>query len=204
VSRFFLIRHGEHDYRPGALAGRQPGIRLTTAGRAQADRLAATLADQGINCIFSSPMERCQQTAEPLARVLGANVESENALSELDFGEWTGQTWKALEYSSLFERYNRFRSGTRIPGGELMLETQARAVCCLHDLATRFPEGTLAIFTHGDVIRSLLLFFLGMPIDFVHRLTIDLASISILNLHENGAELQLMNFVPGRLPNPNF
>jgi broad specificity phosphatase PhoE len=78
-----------------------------------------------------------------------------------------------------------------------MLAVQYRAVAALLDLARRYPAGTMAVVSHGDVIRAALLFFLGMPIDFVHRLEVSPASVSIVELSETAVRVVQVN---GRFP----
>ena len=59
MAHFYLIRHGTNDYLAKALlAGRLPNVHLNDEGRAEAERLSATLATLGIHRIFSSPLER--------------------------------------------------------------------------------------------------------------------------------------------------
>jgi|SRR4051812_12503617 broad specificity phosphatase PhoE len=205
MTRLYFIRHGENDFAlRGAIAGRQPGVHLNQTGHAQSERIADGLRQEGIERIVSSPLERCRETAEPLARRIGTDIELADELLELDFGQWTGRTFAELDACETWHRYNRFRSGTRIPGGELMLETQTRVVGFVQDLCARTPEGKIALFTHGDVIRSALLFYLGMSLDFVHRLTVDMGSVNIVNLYADGVEVEAINRVfppiPARRP----
>src|SRR4051812_25065980 len=155
MTRLYFIRHGENDFAlRGAIAGRQAGVHLNDTGHAQAERLAEKLHQEKIERIYSSPLERCRETAYPLARRIGIEVEPADELLELDYGEWTGRQFAELDSCETWQRYNQFRSGTRIPGGELMLETQARVVGLVQDIRDRMPENRIALFTHGDVIRS--------------------------------------------------
>jgi len=64
-----LLRHGEVFNPDGVLYGRLPGFMLSDLGLEMADRAAQALADRDIAAVISSPMERAQQTAEPLAGV---------------------------------------------------------------------------------------------------------------------------------------
>jgi broad specificity phosphatase PhoE len=203
MTQLYFIRHGENDFvLRGAIAGRQPDIHLNDTGREQAKRLADGLHREGIERIFSSPLERCRETAEPLARRIGIKIEPAYELLELDFGEWTGRPFAELDACETWRRYNQFRSGTRIPGGEMMLEVQARIVGFVQDLCSRIPKSKIALFTHGDVIRSALLYYLGMPLDFVHRLRVDMGSASIVNLYVDGIEVEAINgvFPPNSSP----
>jgi broad specificity phosphatase PhoE len=66
-----LLRHGEVYNPQGILYGRAPGFVLSDRGRAMAERVAERVGDRDITHIVSSPLERAQQTAAPLARVRG-------------------------------------------------------------------------------------------------------------------------------------
>lgn len=194
MTRFYLIRHGDNDYVVrGAIAGRQNAVHLNDLGRAQAERIANGLAKEGIQRIYSSPLERCRETAEPLARRVGLKVEPRDELLELDFGEWTGRPFAELDSSETWRHYNEFRRGTRIPGGELMLEAQVRIIRLIQDLRQRMPESKIALFSHGDIIRSALLYYLGMSLDFVHGIRVDIGSASIMNLYSEGVEVEAIN-----------
>jgi broad specificity phosphatase PhoE len=196
MTRLYFIRHGENDFAlRGAIAGRQPGVHLNDTGRTQAERLADGLHQEAIERIYCSPLERCLETAHPLARRIGIKIEPVNELLELDFGEWTGRLVTQLDKCETWHRFNQFRSGTRIPGGELMLDTQTRVVNFVQNLCGRMPESRIALFTHGDVIRSALLYYLGISLDFVHRLKVDMGSVSIVNLYAGGVEVETTNCV---------
>jgi broad specificity phosphatase PhoE len=66
-----LLRHGEVYNPQGILYGRAPGFGLSDRGRAMAERVAERLGDRDITHLVSSPLERAQQTAAPLATVRG-------------------------------------------------------------------------------------------------------------------------------------
>jgi broad specificity phosphatase PhoE len=196
MTRFYLIRHGDNDVASvrHAVAGRAPGTHLNDGGRRQAQRIAEALAGEGIEQIFSSPLDRCRETAEPLTHRINVQIELADELLEVAYGEWTGRTLAELEKSELWHRYNQFRSVTRVPGGEMMVEVQARVISFLENVSRRKPNGRIAVFAHGDVIRAALLLYLGMPLDFVHRLKIDMGSVSIVEIYSaGGVELQRLN-----------
>ena len=66
-----LLRHGEVYNPQGILYGRAPGFVLSDRGHAMAERVAERIGDLDITHIVSSPLERAQQTAAPLAKVRG-------------------------------------------------------------------------------------------------------------------------------------
>ena len=85
-----LIRHGVTAATDsGVLGGWTPGVHLTDPGREQADRLAERLAGVAIQSIYSSPLERCRETAAALAAARDLRVLARSDLGEVRYGSWT-------------------------------------------------------------------------------------------------------------------
>lgn len=190
MTRVHLVRHAAFDGVGRILAGRAPGVHLSAAGRAQAQRLAHALAHEPIAAVYTSPLERAQETAMILAGPHGVEPSLAPAFIEVDFGEWTGSDSHDLEVHSVWQDFNTLRSLTRIPGGEHMLETQTRAVAGLLELRHSHEGATIAIVSHADVIRAVLGHVLGMPMDYLLRLAIAPATYSTIELR--GAWPQVM------------
>ena len=194
MTTFLLIRHGMTDAVGKTITGRFPGVHLNEAGQKQADELSTRLRRWKIDAVYSSPLERALETAAPTARRLHLNVMKSEALSELDFGEWSGKTLEELNQLPEWRLYNTFRSSTRAPGGELATEVQTRMVEQLTRYSRQHPDQTVAVFSHADAIRLTLAHFLGMPIDLMHRIEIRPASVSAVRLAEWGPQVLLMNW----------
>ena len=123
---FHLVRHASHDLLGKVLVGRGP-VSLSEAGRAEARALAAVLADAGLTAVLSSPQERAVETAAPIAARAGLEVAVDPGLAELDLGEWTGARFGTLHDDPRWRAFNVFRGSAPVPGGESMLDVQARA-----------------------------------------------------------------------------
>jgi probable phosphoglycerate mutase len=193
MTTFLLIRHGDNDYLRHTMVGWMPGIHLNENGREQAERLAERLSQCPIRAIYTSPLERARETAEPLARRLGIEPRVTDALGEVRLGEWTGRTFEELQRDPRWRQFNTFRSGARIPGGETMLEIQQRTIGALEAMHREHPDGTVAVVSHGDPIRVILCYYLGMPLDFIHRLEIETASVSVVKLGDDWAQVLRVN-----------
>ncbi len=193
MATFYLIRHATNDLVGKTMPGWIPGVHLNTEGREQARRLAQKLSGRGISRVYSSPLERAMETAEPLALALGVAVERRDALIELKIGEWAGKSFAEIEQDPRWRRFNEHRSATRPPGGELMLETQQRMVAELLCLRDQHAGEAIAVVSHADPIRAVLTYFLGMPLDLFYRIDISPASVSIIKLEEWGAQVLSMN-----------
>lgn len=190
---YFLIRHAATDMVGRAIAGWLPGIHLNPEGRAQAAALAERLAGVPLAAIYSSPLERAQETAAPLARLLRVGVETRERLGEIRFGDWTGRSFRDLADDPLWRRFNSDRGNTRAPGGELMLETQSRVVVELEWVRGRRPNEAVAVISHGDVIKAALAHYSGVHLDLFQRIEIAPASVSIVSVDESGPRILRVN-----------
>jgi probable phosphoglycerate mutase len=188
-----LIRHATTDAVGSWLAGRAAGVSLNQDGRAQAERLRGRLSPVRLAAIYSSPLERAVETAEPVARDRGLRVEPLMDLMEIDFGAWTGARFDALAADPQWIRFNRHRSMASVPGGERAGDAQARIARAMDEAGARHPNQTIAFVTHADVIRLAVLHVAGAPIDFIGRFEISPASITAVSLHDDGATLLYIN-----------
>jgi probable phosphoglycerate mutase len=182
----FLIRHGQTDWIAKGVAGRLPGVHLNDEGRLQAGRLAARLKALPITAVYSSPLERTRETAAPLAEALGLEVRPCDEAIELDFGGWQGARIPELDADPRWRAFNTLRSMTRAPDGELMPEVQTRIVAAIGRIRDAHRDGVVALFSHGDVIRSAVAYFAGVPLDLFQRIEIRPASITSLRFTEWG------------------
>lgn len=193
MSTIILVRHGEYELLGTGLKGRAAGIHLNPRGQAQAARVAEQLAGLPVRGLYSSPMERARETAEPIANRLAISIEILPEVTEIDYGDWTGREVREMPDNPLWKRFHAQRARTLIPGGEGLVDVQTRMVKAIESLTTRHPDETVVVVSHGDPIRSALCLYLGMPLDFIDRLQILPASISILELREWGPVVRLLN-----------
>ena len=122
----YLVRHGQNEMVGKKLAGRLPGVHLNEQGHAQARQLAAELSALPIKAVFSSPLERTQQTAEPIARIHNLPVITEPGLIEIDFGAWQAKSLKQLRRNRLWRDVQEFPDGFSFPSGESFVAAQTR------------------------------------------------------------------------------
>lgn len=200
MTKFLLIRHALTDAVGKCLSGRTPGLSLNDEGRRQSRELASRLSHQSIAAIYSSPLERALETAAPLAEITGLRARPDTDFLEIDFGTWTSLSFEELKNDTTFQRFNTFRSCTRIPGGELMAEAQTRIIRGIEKLTAIHRNETLAIFSHADLIKSAIAFYAGIHLDMFHRLEISPASVSIIEIFEDTARILLVNGTGGLRP----
>lgn len=193
MTTFLLIRHAAHSIVSKTLVGRTPGIHLSDAGQAQAAQLAQRLSALTIHRLYSSPLERAQQTAAPIGQQLALAVETHEALNEIDFGAWAGRDFDDLAPLPQWQRWNAFRSGAPSDGGESMLAAQARIVAQLQAFHQQHNGHCIAIVSHCDLLKAALAYYLGVPLDLFQRIEISPASISILELSDYAPRITRVN-----------
>lgn len=196
MTTVFLIRHGENEFvTKGRLAGWLPGVHLNKRGRAQAEALARLLEPVNIHAIYTSPLERAVETAEPLAKAKGLPLLRRAGLSEVDVGRWQGQSLRLLRRRKLWQTVQLAPSMARFPDGESFTEAQARAVGELDAILRRHTRrrSVIACFSHADIIRLIIAHYLGLSLDLFQRLTIQPASISLLHVSDGLARILKVN-----------
>jgi probable phosphomutase (TIGR03848 family) len=194
MTQFLLIRHAVNDVmKSKRLAGWMPDVHINEEGRSQAEAVAERLRHLAIRAIYTSPLERTRETAEPLARELNLEVQIREGLGEVKYGDWTGRSLEELAKLDVWRVVQLYPSGMRFPGGEAIREMQARIVNELEAIAADHPRDIVAIFSHADVIKAALAHFLGVHLDLFQRIVINPTSVSVVQLTPYGPQVLRIN-----------
>ena len=172
-----LLRHAHSTANlKGVLAGRDNRVSLSPRGKQEAIELANYLEGIEFDAILSSPLRRCRETIAPLLEKTSQKVSYLGELIEMEYGDWSGRPLAGLAKEGLWKSIQNRPSTVRFPSGESFSEMSLRANQAVLDQA----EGRrrILIVSHGDVIKSIVAFHLGMPLDSFQRISIDPASLS--------------------------
>ena len=193
MTTVLIVRHGLTASTGKALTGWLPGIGLDDRGRQQATTVAGRLAGLRLAAIVSSPLDRCQQTAEIINAGEASNgqpadggrvvVQTDERLGECRYGDWTGKSLRQLAREPLWRVVQAHPSAVRFPGpdGESMIAMQQRAVSAVRDWNCRLGrDAVYLICSHGDVIKAILADALGMHLDMSQRIQADPCSLSVV------------------------
>jgi probable phosphomutase (TIGR03848 family) len=189
MATVILVRHGRTTANAaGLLAGRAAGVSLDQIGREQAALTGDRLAAVPLAGVVSSPLERCQQTAQLILDRQAGNTSAptEPDLTECDYGQWQGRLLSDLAAEDLWAAVQSQPSAVVFPGGESMAAMQARSVAAVrrHDAAFEAEYGPGAVWaavSHGDIIKSILADAFGMHLDLFQRINVGPASVSIVH-----------------------
>lgn len=203
MTTVLFIRHGRTSANAaGILAGWSPGIDLDDVGREQATALAARLSGLPLAAALTSPLDRCQQTAALALSQDHPAPDIDERLGECHYGDWTGLSLKVLAKDPLWKVVQSHPSAVRFPGedGESLLATQHRAVSAIREQNARLgPHAVYAVFSHGDVIKSVLADALGQHLDQFQRIIVDPCSVSVVQYTEHRPFVERMNDRSGDL-----
>jgi probable phosphomutase (TIGR03848 family) len=197
MTTLFLIRHGLTALTGVRLYGQLDGIDLDDRGRAQAEALVERFAPVRLAAIYSSPLERCMQTVEPLAAAKRLEILPSPAMIEMDAGRWTNRTLASLRRARDWRTVQTSPSQFRFPGGESFAEAYERVVDGVQRIAARHPRGNVAVATHGDLVRILVAHAGGAHLDHFQRTTIDAGSVSVIHLDGGVPRVVLVNDTGG-------
>jgi probable phosphomutase (TIGR03848 family) len=193
VTILLLIRHAVTEVTGKRLSGATPGIHLSDAGRSQAAGLAERLAPLRLSGVYTSPLERCTETAAAIALPRSLEVRPLPELIEVGYGTWTGRPLAQLSRTALWKRIQQAPSSVRFPGGETLSEVQLRCVAALDGLAARHPKGMVAAVSHADVIRLAVAHYAGVHLDLFQRIIVSPASVTAVVLGDRIPRILRMN-----------
>lgn len=193
MNRLVLIRHALNDLVGKRVAGWTPGISLNEEGRLQATRLAESLGPVPLVAVYSSPLERAVETADPIATSHGLEIHTRESIGESRYGELDGKPIEEIFKSKLWDKWLRHPSRTRFPGAETTYEVQVRVVAALEQILRDHPEGNIVVVSHADPIRVTVAHYIGLPLDLVGRIWVSPASVTVLRFDEWGPRLTLLS-----------
>lgn len=195
-TRLLLLRHGQTELSRQRRYSGRGNPELTETGRGQAAAAARYLSQKGgIAAVVSSPLQRAYDTASAAADALGLPVRVDDDLIETDFGEWEGLTFAEAseQHPDLHGRWLR-DTGLRPPGGESFDDVANRVHRARDRIVADHGAATVLVVSHVTPIKTLLQLALAAGPTILHRLHLDLASLSIAEFYpDSGASVRLVN-----------
>ncbi len=166
MTRLVLIRHGQSEWNAQRRIQGQSGTGLSDTGRRQAAAAADWVAASHPGArLVSSDLQRCQETAVPIAAALGVDLVTDEGVRERRFGRWEGQTVDEVMTADadLWRRWTTGEDVVAEVGGESGADLAARVVATLRRLAEAPVADTVVVVTHGGPIWHGLHAMLDLP-----------------------------------------
>lgn len=188
---FFLVRHGESTGNQQALLqGSRIGGALSERGHKQSAATAAYLfqafeeLQQGNVCVVASPCTRALETAVPIAARLHCEIQPDNGLTELDFGDWSGTSVAQLESDPNYQLWKKDPWLNAPPAGESLIEVRTRVCETVAHLLTSTSTNHQPLIVVTHFFPLIALFEILLPSN--EQIRCDNASISRFELCSRG------------------
>jgi alpha-ribazole phosphatase len=196
LSIIFLVRHGTTKLHAKDRFWGKTDIPLNDTGIKQAGKLRNRLAAEKLDAIYSSTLSRTRSTAEIIAAGHEVDVVACKELCECNFGYIEGLNLEEIRrlHPALAEELNDGKA-VAFPGGESLEQLNARVQTFLKRLAAHKPKETVLVVAHGGPLRLIICSLLGLGLEHWLQFSIDLASLSIVEIHPQVTVLNLLNDV---------
>ncbi len=190
MTRLYLIRHAEAEGNLYRIAhGHYNGLITNYRGYQQIDALRERFREVDIDAVYSSDLYRTQTTARAIWLPKSLPLRLEPAFREICMGQWEDHTWHELnvKYPEDMYKFNRRADLWRIPGAETAQQVVDRFIPALERVAKAHEGGTVAVFSHGMALRTVLGVLQGQTLAEVGQMPHgDNTAVSLLEW-ENGA-----------------
>ncbi|MGB1586346.1 MAG: histidine phosphatase family protein [Thermoplasmatota archaeon] len=199
ATQVWFIRHGEVEAPyVGTFVG-STDVGLSHLGHHQAAAIGAYLKEAPIEAVISSPRKRARQTAAPLAKELGLELDIVEGLAEMHFGQWEALAWPDIEARDpeFAAKWQADPSDLSCPGGESANGFAGRVHDALGDVLARYDGKTIAVFAHAGTNRALLSAATGMPYMDTFAFAQDYGCVNAAAWDGDMAQIALLNLVPG-------
>jgi broad specificity phosphatase PhoE len=200
TTRILLIRHGQTTWNVENRFRGQVDVPLDETGRWQARVTADYVAARWpLKAVYTSPLGRAVQTAEPIAEAQGVQVHLLDGLMDISFGEWAGKPLSEVEHiwPERFETWFAAPHTVRFPGGEELADVLERVTGALEEVTRRHEGETLALVAHTVVNRVLLCAVLGVGNEHFWQLAQDTCAVNGITWDGKGYFLEWMNDTSG-------
>ena len=172
IKNIYVIRHGETDWNKAHRFQGQTDIKLNDTGREQAIRLRPLIQQLGVESVYASPLSRAFETAELATQDLKLTIQKDERLRETNVGAAEGLTMDELMQKFGSDCITRWRSYDErlldycFENGESKRQMMFRARQVFLEIAQSSNRQSIAVFTHGMVMRAMTFIFGdGMPWD---------------------------------------
>ncbi len=188
-THILLARHGETAWTETDQFNGRTNISLGDQGREQAYRLAKAIAQDNIAICYTSPLQRCIETAELALAQRNIEFRTDDDLIEMNYGAWEGLPRDEIiqRYPSEWQRWTADPAAISPPEGETGYQIAARVVPSLVRIAREWHGNTVFVVAHKTVNRILLAHILGIPIgEYRRKLLQNPSGLNRIEVSENG------------------
>lgn len=195
MTTIYLARHGQTDWNKQEIFRGRKDIPLNEHGRHEARALSEHLTRVNFAACFASPLSRAFETAEIVARAHGREVEVDEGLIDINYGDWEGIAREEVQrrFPGLYRQWHAEPHRVRFPSGESLAMVKKRALTSLERISKRYPEGAVFIVSHRAVSKVIMCAMLGLGNKAYWKIIQDNCAYNIIKLLNSGPIVSLLN-----------
>lgn len=193
---FLFLRHGQAKNNvERILAGRTTGYPLTDQGIKQAEKIADFLKPFNISAIYSSPIERAEQTASIVAKKLRLDYSIDERLTEIDMGPLSGMTFDDMfaKHGNIFLKFYEGHPIIEKNGIESFASIKKRVLGLVEHCSKKYDDENILFVTHMDPIKSMLSTVMQLKPESLYELIIRNASLTMFKKEQSSLSIMSIN-----------
>ncbi len=189
-TKVYLVRHGITDWIERGILQGISNRPLSAFGMEQAELTAQTFRGLDASHLYTSPLLRAVQTAQPIARETGLIPEPIEDFTEMNYGWMEGKRdlWSWVRQSTTL--INLYHAGLRLSGslsGESPVKFKARVLAAWRDIRNGSYEHPLILVAHFNVLRYILMHEFGENDENAHKFSLHACSISEIEISSHAS-----------------
>ena len=192
TTRLILVRHCQSMGNLTKVFQGQTDFDISPLGEKQLELLALRLRNVPIDTMYASPLIRAWKTAEAINRYHGLQIIPMDILKEIDIGDLAGRgPGRVFDgYPELGENWRTHPERCAFPGGESTIDVYNRAKAVLSEIITEHRGKTVAVISHGFLMRNMVCVLLSKPLEELASVKIGgNTSVSEFLISESGVEV---------------
>jgi broad specificity phosphatase PhoE len=195
MTKIYLVRHGQTEWNKTLTFRGRADIPLNEAGHREAKAIADALKDRNIEAVYTSPLKRSIETAQPSAAFFNLEIVSVQELIDINYGDWEGLTFHEVQqrYRDEYRTWEKTPHLIRFPHGETLDEARERSFHAFHSIVQRNPGKSLLIIPHRVINKILLCALLGLSNSHFWKIKQDTGCINLIEYEDRKFILSLMN-----------
>lgn len=196
TTTLLLVRHGQTAWNKDLHFRGRANLPLDETGLNQAEAVARRLVTEfQAVALLSSPLQRARQTAEAIAQATQLNLQAEESLIDLDYGQFSGlsNSQAEVKFPALHRAWHNVPHTVHFPAGESLDDVRARLSDLLGRVANLYPNAQVILVTHQVVCQVLLCHLLGIHNGYLSHFQVDPASLTICQVDGSRGTLVSVN-----------
>ena len=195
MTKVYLARHGQTEWNKKLTFRGRIDIPLNEGGHREAEAIAEVLKDKNIHAIYTSPLRRSIETAQPTARFFHLDIVPVEGLIDISYGEWEGLTFNEVKekYKDHYAQWEKRPDLVRFPHGETLDEVTERSFSAFKDIVEENPGQSILIIPHRVINKVVLCALLGLNNSHFWEIRQDTGCLNLIEYSNDRFVLSMMN-----------